>query len=302
MEMPPVSKVMPLPTSPRGVGALLAAAVVEDDELGRLVAALGDAEEGAHAQLLHIFALEDLALQAALGGDGLRPFRHVGRGQVVGGLVGEVAGPVRRLGEDAAALDAAPEGPQLRRLALDEDEIADLAFVLLFLLVALEGVESEDGAFYDGLGAGFGAETARAGAVGNGGDAVGAMAAQVAGGDGDGVAQLVEVELLRLAQAEHEDTRRGDAPQGVNEGQLVRFAMDLPLFNELGDCPSERLIDCRRRAGGGRPLEQGDDYRLGGVACDISTSHADFHERLLRDSLESPLYNRVQQYGKVRCG
>jgi hypothetical protein len=154
--------------------------------------------------------------------------------------------------------------------------------------------------FRDSLGAGFGVEAARAGAVGNGGDAVGAVAAQVAGGDGDGVAQPGEVALLRLAEPEDEDTRGGDAPQGVKEGQLVRFAAGLPLFDELGDRSSERLIDCRRRAGGGHPLEQGDDYRPGGVVRDFTTSHTDFHERLLEDSLENPLYNGVQQYGKVR--
>ena len=58
-EMPPVSKVMPLPTSTIGLFVGLAAGILEDDELGRLVRALGDREQAHHAQLFHVGALED---------------------------------------------------------------------------------------------------------------------------------------------------------------------------------------------------------------------------------------------------
>ena len=67
MEIPPESKVMPLPTSTTGGARGLASALVgHNDELGRLTAALGDREQGAHTELLHIRGLQDLHLQRAV--------------------------------------------------------------------------------------------------------------------------------------------------------------------------------------------------------------------------------------------
>ena len=66
-EMPPVSKVTPLPTRTTGFSLALAP-VAEHDQLGRLVRATGDGEQRVHAELVHVFALEDFAIQLEGGG------------------------------------------------------------------------------------------------------------------------------------------------------------------------------------------------------------------------------------------
>ena len=60
IEMPPVSNVMPLPTSTTGFAAFAATVVLEHDEARRLVAAVGDRQERAHAELLDLRALGDV--------------------------------------------------------------------------------------------------------------------------------------------------------------------------------------------------------------------------------------------------
>ena len=62
-EMPPVSKVMPLPTSTTGF-CFLPPVILQHDQLGRLAAALGDRQQRAHAEFFHVLLLQHLELES----------------------------------------------------------------------------------------------------------------------------------------------------------------------------------------------------------------------------------------------
>ena len=69
IEMPPVSKQTPLPTKATGLLALLRAlraVPAHDDQPAVAARALADAEQRAHAELLHLVLVEDLDLDAEL--------------------------------------------------------------------------------------------------------------------------------------------------------------------------------------------------------------------------------------------
>ena len=98
IEMPPVSKVTPLPIKASGAVCRRAGAVpLHDDEPRRPGAALRDAEQRAHAEFAHRPLVEHLDLDAEL----LERPRRVGKGlgiDHVGRLGDEVAGKKHRLG------------------------------------------------------------------------------------------------------------------------------------------------------------------------------------------------------------
>ena len=158
IEMPPLSNVMPLPTSAQPRLARRTTSIAQDDQAWLVDTALTDAQQRAHPLLAHPVWPKDLALQPTcfrqlLGARGELHWRqHVGR------LVAQVAGEVLRLGEDTPALDG---GPQRRLASTPEDgDRLDLARVLVRLalaarvallrigspsrLVAAELVEAED--------------------------------------------------------------------------------------------------------------------------------------------------------------
>ena len=82
--MPPVSKVTPLPTKATGLVLGLAAVPSHDDQARPARRALRDAEQRAHAELLHLLLAQDLDLDAELlqfldaGGEFHRP-QYIGR-------------------------------------------------------------------------------------------------------------------------------------------------------------------------------------------------------------------------------
>ncbi len=66
-EMPPVSKVTPLPISSHGRLVLRPVHPAHDEELRLALAALPDAQQHMHAELLHLGLAQDLDLDAELG-------------------------------------------------------------------------------------------------------------------------------------------------------------------------------------------------------------------------------------------
>ncbi len=101
MEMPPVSKVMPLPTRPRtgSVGDALRR-VAQDDERGRLRRALRDAPESAHLEFVQLFGGVDLPVEANLLGHERGALAEDGGRELVAGLVDQRAGKVLAFADD----------------------------------------------------------------------------------------------------------------------------------------------------------------------------------------------------------
>ena len=105
IEMPPVSNVMPFPTSPSTVpftacfGSWRSTMTTR-----RFLAAARDAEQHAHLQLGNLLLVEDLDVQAGGLGDLRGPLGEDARRQAVARLVRQLARHVRRLAEDAPAL------------------------------------------------------------------------------------------------------------------------------------------------------------------------------------------------------
>ena len=108
IEMPPVSNVMPLPTSP-STGACRRARrlVAEHHQARRLAAAARDAEQQAHAELLDLRLVENLDVDAGVARERAPRARELARRQRVARLVGQLARQVAALAEDAAARDGA---------------------------------------------------------------------------------------------------------------------------------------------------------------------------------------------------
>ena len=105
IEMPPVSKTTPLPTSANG-RRVAAALPLHDDDLGRALRPLPDRQQRPHAERLELGLLEHLDLDAELAQAG-QPLGELARGQHVGRLADEVAGEV----------DARPPAPRAARSA-----------------------------------------------------------------------------------------------------------------------------------------------------------------------------------------
>ena len=105
IEMPPVSNVIPLPTSPStGDGGAPARLVPYRHEPRRFRAAAPDAQKHAHAEPLELMMIEHLDRQTAAARDFRKPIGKHGRGQRVARLVVELPRHVAMLADDAAAV------------------------------------------------------------------------------------------------------------------------------------------------------------------------------------------------------
>ncbi len=105
IEMPPVSKVMPLPTSPStGADAGARGRMAQHEHARRLGAAAGDAEQQAHPEPRNLFLVQDFDVKPRLAADGRATFGEHGRRQNVCRLVAQVAREVARFAEHPAAL------------------------------------------------------------------------------------------------------------------------------------------------------------------------------------------------------
>ena len=94
IEMPPVSKVMPLPTRPRttsddGPRGL----VTQDDDTRRLLTSTRDAQQHSHLERGDVRLVEDLDSQSGGGRDLGGTLREDARRQVIAGLVGQSPAP-----------------------------------------------------------------------------------------------------------------------------------------------------------------------------------------------------------------
>ena len=206
--------------------------VAQRDQLRLLVAALGDAGEGAHAGRLDLGAAHDLERErVVLVGDLARPLAQRARREVVGGPVLEIAREVDRLADDAAGLD--------RRghvMVGGDDQLAELRPVVVVVALALEQRElvgAHDAALDERGGVGVG-------------DVVGELPAQRAraelAGAGDHAAGddpgALGIELVARAEA-------GDQPAlavGVREGELAEARLGLAGLDDRAKLAVRRVV------------------------------------------------------------
>ena len=100
-----------LADEPEVVPVSATALVPHDDELRRLVAALGHGKVALHAQRPAAFAVEDLDLHAGFLGEGSRRVGDEPRRHAVRGLVRHAAGVVGRVADRGAARDRVAHRP-----------------------------------------------------------------------------------------------------------------------------------------------------------------------------------------------
>ena len=186
-----------------------AGCVSNNDERGRLDAALRDAEQGAHAELAHAVLIEDFAFEAAFRGHFAGAVGEDQRGQNVGGFIGEVAGEILRFGEDLAA-----EKSLIERGSVGGGDgvegVERFSLIGGFVQIGLE--ISEDGAFGDGFGVS---------SIQPPGEALHAFLLQRADHGGDGFAQI---EFIALPSPDDSDAFRGETGGLMEHGELVGLA------------------------------------------------------------------------------
>ena len=152
IDRPPESNAIPLPVSPIG-RAGSAALVAELDHPRRANAPLPHADDAAEPALLQLRVGPDPAGQPDLLRHRLRLLRELGRREIQGGGVHQVAGPGLRLGDDLPPLHGVLQGLRVglgRARIVDLGELATGAVVVR--LVSPEAVGAEQHTLHGRLG------------------------------------------------------------------------------------------------------------------------------------------------------
>ena len=213
------------------------------DELGRLLAARGDAEEGAHPHLLALGPVVDPELEPALAGDLGRRLRQVGRGDLVGGGIDEVAGERGGLGECRAEVDRRLELAAAARVGLDEAELLH-AFVRLLPLVPIEAVGPEERAADHGPGP---LSEGQRVAEHLDRDDAGAEIARPSHPGGGRAPDGLQRELPARPEPDDHHPLRGQTPVRVQVRELARLALELLRLEHLNEPAAERAVEARQR-------------------------------------------------------
>ena len=125
--------------------------IAQHDQSGRFLGSLGDSPECAHLELSDLVGAVDFALQADVRRHFLGAFGHYGWRHAIGRFVGQVAGEVLRLGDDASGLHGAFQC--LGIAGHDDGDGVDLLVFVLVIAIALvvAGIEvAYESAFNDG--------------------------------------------------------------------------------------------------------------------------------------------------------
>ena len=262
MEMPPVSKVTPLPTRPRcAAEAACLRPVADDDERGRLGAALRHAEQRAHAEAFEVAAFQYLALEPLLLRHLARGGSHFQRRQEVGGLVRQRAGEVLGLGQHLAARHRGVEPG--RAVRAHHGKRVQRLFVVAGL-VAIGFEVAEDGAFHGGRGE-FGA-----GAVSfqQHGGRQHLLLFQEAHRRGHQLAQLGGIETFGLSAARQQHARGGGSGRVVQQREFARLAGHFAGFDKWRSAEARLLFS----------FEDRHNQRAGGNLFGGISFERDFHQ------------------------
>src|SRR5271170_1093105 len=119
----------------RGVRAGIFRGVADDDDAGRLDAALSDTYERAHFQLGDFALVENFDAEADFLSHGFGARGEHARREAVGRLVDQVARKILRFGDDAATVKRGRKIRARRRIETGEQHGLDFAIVLLLGVV-----------------------------------------------------------------------------------------------------------------------------------------------------------------------
>jgi len=209
----------------------------------RLLRSPGDREQGAHAELLQVAALEHLDAELELARKLLRLLRKVGRGANVGGQVAQGFCELGAVGRG----DGFREGlPVLGRRHQGKHDVCERrlgGFLLrLELVEAVEGIAHAEHGVSQVPG-----ERARAdpGIHKMQRGVAGAQLLQRVRGGADCVAVMRFRQILALSQADQQHALGGDAGQGAQEQRRAGLARQ--VAERLAQRAMRRLVDALRR-------------------------------------------------------
>lgn len=115
---------------------------MHDDQFGRLRRSLGDRKQRTHTQRFHLFAFENLALEAVIAGHLLRRLRQIAGGADVARQIAQRSGQ-RDAGGDAQSLGQRFGRRQFAALLDDQRQLAQRdARRVLFAFELLETIEA----------------------------------------------------------------------------------------------------------------------------------------------------------------
>ena len=242
--MPPVSKVMPLPTSATGASPFLPPRILEHDQARRLVRTAGDREERAHAEapdlafLEHARAHRLVRLRKRAGGIGEVARRADVRRQVCEVLHEGDAG-----GDADAFLDAALGGLKVR-IRHDDAEARELR--LRQLLRGLEVGNAIQGVVhaFDGVARGVaGIESRDAVAREPGRRARGTALREPLRRGEDCAPVWLAAETRFRPEPDQQDPLRGAAPDADDRESLRALAREVPALQDARDGAAARAVD-----------------------------------------------------------
>ncbi len=270
MEMPPVSKVMPLPTRPRrsragAVGGGARRGVGDDDEGGGFGGALRDGAEGAHLELVEFFHAVGGAGESHLVAHGFGAGGEDGGGEDVAGLVDEGAGEVLGVGEDEAFFAAGPDlvhGGFFFVLGDDGEPLDGEVFAVaaVGVPVGLGDLRAfDEGAAGELAGKVFEVFVGEGVVLGEG-DGDFFESARLGGADGGSgaFADLVDGEGFVLAEADDEEALGFDAVGGVEQHGLAERGLELAGAEEAVGGVGERVGGSEQDGHGIGVLADGD--------------------------------------------
>ena len=151
--MPPLSKVMPLPTRTSGLCFFGAAEVLEHDELRRLVAAVRHRQERSHLQFFELRPVEHLAFEAEFLRQRLRALGQVGGRADVARQVAQIARQVHAVRDREPARRGGLAGGQVAALRHRKRELAQwpahIGRLAFHLVEAVDGLHRDDNRVLD---------------------------------------------------------------------------------------------------------------------------------------------------------
>ena len=219
------------------------ARVLDYDELWRLLRALGDPGQRAHAERLHVGTLEHRDVHAVLPADFDSDLGHPGGRHEVRGFVSHLAGEVHRVRDHQTVVNADFDGAHFLRVKLDKVDRLDRPGVRR-PLVLVEGVQAESHPLGGDLSGDSGIEPRRPTAVGNRGVAAQPLRCEQARHSGVDFPGDIRVEGIALTEARDDDALGGELAEPVYERQFALLAGYVAFGDEVADCAVESGVDC----------------------------------------------------------